>query len=62
MKVAIVGTGNMGTGLGRQFAAAGHEVIVGSRDPERAKAKAEEIGATDTAAMQTRSLRRTPSS
>ena len=45
MKVAIVGTGNMGTGLGRQFAAAGHEVIVGSRDPERAKAKAEEIGA-----------------
>jgi NADPH-dependent F420 reductase len=44
MKVAIVGTGNMGTGLGRQFAAAGHEVYVGSRDPERAKAKAEEIG------------------
>lgn len=45
MKVAIVGTGNMGTGLGRQFAAAGHDVIVGSRDPERAKAKAVEIGA-----------------
>ena len=45
MKVAIIGTGNMGTGLGRQFAAAGHEVIVGSRDPERARAKAEEIGA-----------------
>jgi 8-hydroxy-5-deazaflavin:NADPH oxidoreductase len=45
MKVATIGTGNMGTGLGRQFAAAGHEVIVGSRDPERAKAKAEEIGA-----------------
>nr|MBA2424536.1 NAD(P)-binding domain-containing protein [Actinomycetota bacterium] len=39
------GTGNMATGLGRQFAAAGHEVIVGSRDPERARAKAEEIGA-----------------
>jgi len=45
VKVAIIGTGNMGTGLGRQFAAAGHEVIVGSRDPERAKAKAAEIGA-----------------
>ena len=45
MKVAIIGTGNMGTGLGRQLAAAGHEVIVGSRDPERARAKAEEIGA-----------------
>ena len=46
MKVAVIGTGNMGTGLGRQFAAGGHEVIVGSRDPERAKAKAEEIGAS----------------
>ncbi|MEX2557933.1 MAG: NAD(P)-binding domain-containing protein, partial [Actinomycetota bacterium] len=45
MRVAVVGTGNMATGLGRQFAAGGHEVIVGSRDPERAKAKAEEIGA-----------------
>jgi len=45
MKVAIVGTGNMGTGLGRQFSAAGHEVIVGSRDLERARTKAEEIGA-----------------
>ena len=39
----------MGTGLGRQLAAAGHDVIVGSRDPERAKAKAEEIGAADHA-------------
>ncbi len=45
MRVAVIGTGNMATGLGRQFAAAGHEVIVGSRDPERARAKAEEIGA-----------------
>lgn len=45
MRVGIVGTGNMGTGLGRQFAAAGHEVIVGSRDPERAQDKADEIGA-----------------
>jgi 8-hydroxy-5-deazaflavin:NADPH oxidoreductase len=45
MRVAVVGTGNMATGLGRQLAAGGHEVIVGSRDPERAKAKAEESGA-----------------
>jgi len=43
MKVAIVGTG-MGTGLGRQFAAVGHEVFVGSRDPERAKTTAKAIG------------------
>ena len=46
MKVAIIGTGNMGTGLGRQFAAGGHEVIVGSRDAQRARAKAAEIGAS----------------
>jgi predicted dinucleotide-binding enzyme len=45
MRVAVIGTGNMATGLGRQFAAAGHEVVVGSRDRERARAKAEEIGA-----------------
>ncbi len=45
MRVAVIGTGNMATGLGRQFAAAGHEVAVGSRDTERARAKAEEIGA-----------------
>jgi NADPH-dependent F420 reductase len=45
MKIAVIGTGNMGRGLGRQFAAAGHEVVVGSRDPERARATAEEIGA-----------------
>jgi 8-hydroxy-5-deazaflavin:NADPH oxidoreductase len=47
MRVAVIGTGNMGTGLGRQFAAAGHEVFVGSRDRERAKVKAEEIGAAE---------------
>lgn len=45
MKIAVIGTGNMGTGLGRQFAAAGREVVVGSRDSERAGAKAEQIGA-----------------
>jgi hypothetical protein len=45
MRVAVIGTGNMATGLGRQFAAAGHEVVVGSRDHERARAKAAEIGA-----------------
>jgi len=46
VKVAIIGTGNMGTGLGRQFAAGAHEVIVGSRDAQRARAKAAEIGAS----------------
>jgi hypothetical protein len=45
MRIAVIGTGNMGGGLGRQFAAAGHEVVVGSRDRERAAGVAREIGA-----------------
>ncbi len=31
--IAIIGTGRMGTGLGRGWAKAGHTVIFGSRDP-----------------------------
>ena len=31
--VAIIGTGNVGSALGRQLASAGHDVIYGSRDP-----------------------------
>lgn len=45
MRIAVVGTGRMGTALARQLAAAGHDVRVGSRDSERGRQKAEEIGA-----------------
>jgi NADPH-dependent F420 reductase len=45
VRIAVVGTGRMGTALGRRLAAAGHEVSIGSRDPDRAREKAEEIGA-----------------
>ena len=38
------GTGDQGRGLARRFALAGHEVIIGSRSPERAAAAAQEIG------------------
>lgn len=34
--VAIIGTGNVGAALGQRFAEAGHVVIYGSREPERA--------------------------
>jgi NADPH-dependent F420 reductase len=34
--VAIIGTGNVGAALGQRFAQAGHQVIYGSREPERA--------------------------
>jgi NADPH-dependent F420 reductase len=38
------GTGDQGRGLARRFALAGHQVIIGSRRPERAAAAAQEIG------------------
>ncbi len=47
MKAAVVGgTGNFGLGLARQLVAAGIDVVIGSRDAERARAKAAEVGAT----------------
>jgi len=43
MKVAIIGTGNMASGLASTLAGAKHEVIIGSRDPAKAAALAEQI-------------------
>jgi len=34
MRIAILGAGNVGGGLGRAFAAVGHDVVFGVRDPE----------------------------
>jgi len=34
MKVAILGTGNVGQTLGKGFAGLGHSVVVGTRDPQ----------------------------
>ena len=45
MRVAIVGgTGPFGRGLAVRLAAAGDDVTIGSRDAERARAVAEELG------------------
>ncbi|MDE0005111.1 MAG: NADPH-dependent F420 reductase [Rhodospirillaceae bacterium] len=33
--VAIIGTGEVGSALGPEFAAQGHEIVYGSRDPDR---------------------------
>lgn len=44
MKVAIIGTGNMGSSLASIFAGAKHEVTIGSRDPAKAAALAEKTG------------------
>jgi len=46
MKIGILGgTGKEGAGLGMRWAQAGHEIIIGSRDAERAKGKAAELAA-----------------
>jgi NADPH-dependent F420 reductase len=44
MKVAIIGTGNMGAGLASVLATAGHEVSIGARDLVKAAALADKIG------------------
>ena len=33
MKIAVIGTGNVGAALGTRWARNGHEVVYGSRDP-----------------------------
>jgi hypothetical protein len=44
VKLAIIGgTGKLGRGLGLRWACAGHEVVLGSRDPARAQAAAAEL-------------------
>jgi predicted dinucleotide-binding enzyme len=44
MKIGIIGTGNMGQALGGGWARAGHEVLFGSRQPEKARQAAADAG------------------
>ncbi len=44
MKIAVIGTGNMGSALSHALAAAKFDVVVGHRDPAKAAALAAEIG------------------
>src|SRR5262245_52404662 len=47
MRLAVLGGGgNLGGALAKRWAKHGHEVIIGSRDPNRVKPYADEIGAT----------------
>ncbi len=55
MKIGIIGSGMMGSTLGRLWAKASHEVRLSSRHPEALKSLADSIGAStgtvaDTAA------------
>lgn len=52
MKIGIIGTGRMATGLGRRWANAQHQVMFGSRDAARAEALAREIGANASGGTQ----------
>jgi predicted dinucleotide-binding enzyme len=37
MRIAVIGAGNVGGGLGKAFADVGHEVVFGVRDPDSTK-------------------------
>lgn len=40
MRIAIIGAGHVGAGLGKACSAVGHDVVFGVRDPESSKAQA----------------------
>jgi len=45
-KIAVIGgTGDLGRGLARRWAASGHTIVLGSRDASRAAAEAEKLAA-----------------
>ncbi len=46
MKVAVIGTGNVGRALGTSLAKAGHSVVFAARDEEKTRRVAEEVGAS----------------
>jgi 8-hydroxy-5-deazaflavin:NADPH oxidoreductase len=49
VKIAVIGTGRMGTGLATGLAKGGHEVVFGSRDPEAAADSVQASGAAGAA-------------
>ena len=49
MKVAIIGTGNIGKALGGTLTRAGHDVTLAAQDPEKTRAVAADVGASAAA-------------
>lgn len=48
MRIAIIGTGNVGTALGARFAQEGHDVVYGSRNPQNENALTHEQAVTNS--------------
>jgi len=46
MKIAVIGTGNVGKALGGSFARAGHDVTFAAQDDAKTREVADELGAT----------------
>ncbi len=44
MRIAIIGSGNVGSALGDGWSAAGHDVVYGSRSPEKESASGRKFG------------------
>lgn len=49
MKIGIIGSGNVGGTLGKLFAAKGHEILFGMRDPNKVRPEAAEAIAQSSA-------------
>jgi 8-hydroxy-5-deazaflavin:NADPH oxidoreductase len=45
MKIAIIGSGNMGSAFARRLSGSGHDVTIGSKNSEHAKEAARKVGA-----------------
>lgn len=52
MRIAVIGAGNVGGGLGKAFASVGHDVVFGVRDPESTKTLAALADVPDASAAQ----------
>ncbi len=44
LRIGIIGTGNIGGALARHWAAAGHEIVISSRNPDELEPLADELG------------------
>ena len=51
MRIAVLGTGKIGGGLGQRFREQGHDVVMGSRDPANGVPYAEAVQGADVTVL-----------